>query len=362
MIGRHHRQGTRLQPRPQAVLMPLVAERRRHHPPRGMVPVGVEILAFVQRQVLDQRLAPDPLALRPRPADRLVAVLATDMHDIQRHARHVGHHDGAVGGLALDLRGTGIGVGLGAGVALGQQPGGQFGHHVAVLGMDQGHAAQIAHPAEAAEQLVVVHHQRALVGHEMLEAGDAAIHHRLHLVPNLLAPPGHGHVEAVIAMRPPRLVVPHPQRIQQPLPGRGQGEVHHHRRSARQRRPRAAVEIVGGIGAHEGHLQMRMRVDAARHDIAAGRVQNPVAGQPVADGGDAPALDQNVGLAGKVGGDDGAVPYNRAHPHPFHLCSNIPRGSGGAKPPAFVRVSGQPLPHPAPRAAARQRPRLPIRG
>ena len=33
-----------------------------------MIPVRVEILAFVQRQMLDQRLAPDPLALHARAA------------------------------------------------------------------------------------------------------------------------------------------------------------------------------------------------------------------------------------------------------------------------------------------------------
>ena len=75
MIRRHDAQRPAHQARPEAVLMLLVAEGRRHHADARMVPIGVEILALVQRQVLDQRLAPDTLAKRPRPPDRLMGIL-----------------------------------------------------------------------------------------------------------------------------------------------------------------------------------------------------------------------------------------------------------------------------------------------
>ena len=52
--------------------MDLVAEGRRHHAPRGVLPVLVVVLAFVEHQMLDERLAVNPLAERPRPRDRLV--------------------------------------------------------------------------------------------------------------------------------------------------------------------------------------------------------------------------------------------------------------------------------------------------
>jgi hypothetical protein len=68
---------------------------------------------LVQRQMLDQGLAPDPLAGLAGAPDRLMRLLAGHMHDIEGHARHVGDHDGAVRRLAFDLGRAGIGVPLG---------------------------------------------------------------------------------------------------------------------------------------------------------------------------------------------------------------------------------------------------------
>ena len=48
-------------------------------------------------------------------------------------------------------------------------------------------------------------------------------------------------------------------------------------------------------GAHEGHFEMGVRVDAAGHDVAAGGVEDLVALQVLADGGDHAIVDQNVG-------------------------------------------------------------------
>ena len=234
--------------------MLLVAEGRRHHPPRGMIPIGVEILGFVQRQVLDQRLPPNPLSGRPRPANSLMRLFAAGMHHVKRHAGHIGDHDRAVGGLALHLGRARIGVAFGAGVALGDQLGGQFGHHIAVLGMDHGQTAKVANPFEGLIHFIIVDHQRALIGHEMLERGHARLDRVLHILPHLLAPPSDGHMIRVIAMRPARFVVPHLGGIHQPLTLPRQHEIHDHRGAARHGRPRAGFEIVGGIGAHEGHL------------------------------------------------------------------------------------------------------------
>ena len=93
----------------------------------------------------------------------------------------------------------------------------------------------------------------------------------------------------------------------------GQDEVHHHRGAAAERRAGAGFEIVGGIGAHEGHLEVGMRVDAAGHDVAAGGVEDAVALEAGADGGDLAVLDGDVGLVGEVGGDDGAVADDGGH-------------------------------------------------
>ena len=52
---------------------------------------------------------------------------------------------------------------------------------------------------------------------------------------------------------------------------------------------------------------MRVRIDAAGHDVAAARVEHLAALQVLPDRGDLLALDQHIGAQVKVGGDDGAV-------------------------------------------------------
>ncbi|OIQ68823.1 hypothetical protein GALL_495800 [mine drainage metagenome] len=305
-----------------------------------MVPIGIGILTVVERKVLDQRLAPDTLARLTRTPDRLVAFLARGMHDIQRHPRHVGDHDSAIGCLALYLRRARIGVRLGPGVAVGQQPARQFSHNVAVLGMHQRQRPQLGATTERSEHLVIVHHQATFIGHEVLECVNSLIHNGFHFVKDLLAPPGNRHVVRIIAVRPPRFVVPHLQRIQQALARRRQGKVDHHRRPPRQSRSRPALEIIAGIGAHERHLKVRMRVDPPRHHVAAGGVQHCIAHQSRSDRGDLAALDQHIGLVGEVGGDDGSVLDDRGHidlplemgARPFIVCPQISQGDRGATP------------------------------
>ena len=54
--------------------------------------------------------------------------------------------------------------------------------------------------------------------------------------------------------------------------------------SAGQRRLGAPLEIVGGDGPHERHVEMGMRIDAARHHIAAPGVDDLGAGGRVEGG------------------------------------------------------------------------------
>ena len=102
-------------------------------------------------------------------------------------------------------------------------------------------------------------------------------------------------------------------RIHQALPLPRQHEVDDHRGPATQRRPGAALEIIRRVGAHEGHLQMRMRVDPAGHHIAASRIELRPALEALPDLGDHPVLDADIGLVGEVGGDDGAVLDDGGH-------------------------------------------------
>jgi hypothetical protein len=253
------------------------------------------------------------LAGHPGPADRLVRVLAGGVDDVDRHARHVGDHDRAIGGFPFHLRRPRIGVAFGAIIALGEQLRLQIGDDIAVFGVHQGQRAEFRAAAERSEHLVVVHHQRALVGHEVLEGVDAAPGDVLHLVEHLLAPPGDRHVERVVAIGAGRLVVPALQRLQQRLFGIGQAEIDHHRRAAGERGACAALEIVRRIGAHERHFEMHMRVDAPGHHIAAGRIQFLAARQVLPDPGDHAVFDLHIGLVGPVGGDDRAVLDDGGH-------------------------------------------------
>jgi hypothetical protein len=52
---------------------------------------------------------------------------------------------------------------------------------------------------------------------------------------------------------------------------------------------------------------MGVRIDAARHHVAAAGVELVVAMQVRADGDDLAVLEQHVGLPASIGGDDGAV-------------------------------------------------------
>ena len=79
------------------------AERRRHHPARGVLPVLVVILTLIKCQMLDQRLAKNAHPLLPGPPDRLMRLLAGHMDDVDRCTGRIGDHDGAVGGFAFDL-------------------------------------------------------------------------------------------------------------------------------------------------------------------------------------------------------------------------------------------------------------------
>jgi hypothetical protein len=62
---------------------------------------------------------------------------------------------------------------------------------------------------------------------------------------------------------------------------------------------------------------MGMRIDAARHDIAAGGIQRLVTGEVRPDLDDPAAIDLDVGLVGQVGGDDGSVFDDCGHRTPI---------------------------------------------
>jgi hypothetical protein len=88
----------------------------------------------------------------------------------------------------------------------------------------------------------------------------------------------------------------------------------------------ARVPAVGGFGAAERQLEVRVRVDAAGDDVLAGRVDHRVGGcaqvgaEQHRSGGeqrdDLLAVDEHIGLSAAGGGDDGpALDQRRCHLH-----------------------------------------------
>ena len=200
---------------------------------------------------------------------------AGGVDDIERHAGLIGEHDRAVGRLALDFRRARQRVALGAGDALGEIVLLQRRDDVAVLGVHERHRAELGAARERGEHLLVVDHQRALVGHEMLEGGDAVLDDLGHVLAHLVRPIGDAHVVGVVGGGELGALVPVGDRVHQRLAAVGDAEVDDHRRAAGERGVGAAVVIVGGIRAHERHVEMGVRIDAAGHDEAVRRRRAP---------------------------------------------------------------------------------------
>ena len=114
-------------------------------------------------------------------------------------------------------------------------------------------------------------------------------------------------MERIVGGRELAALLPGVDRIHQRLPALGNDEIDEHRRAARQRRARPAVVIVGGTGAHERHVEVGVRIDAAGHDETALGVDHLVAVEAGADRFDRLALNQHIGDIGTVSGDDGSA-------------------------------------------------------
>ena len=270
---------------------------------------------------------------------------AGDMNDVERRARLIGEHDRAIGRFALDVGRTRQRVALGPGYALGHVMLLQRGDDLAILGVDERHRAKFGAARERGEHLLVVHHQRALVGHEMLEGGHAGLDHLGHVLAHGVVPVGDAHVVGIVGDGVLRAFLPIGERLHQRLVAIGDAEVDDHRRAARQRRLGAALVIVGGIRAHEGHVEMGVRVDAARHDEAVLGVERAVAFQAFADRLDGLAFDQHVGLVGAVRGDDRSAFDDERHLTLPNLCSRTQTCRRSAAAAVTTRFRPSPAPH-----------------
>ncbi len=254
--------------------------------------------------MLDQRLAIHALSQRARSRDRFMRLNARRVDDIERHPRLIGKHDRAIGGFAFDVGRPRQCVAFRSGDPLGHVVFLQCEDEVAVFGVDERHRADFGAAHERGEHLLVIDHQRPFVSHEMLEGRHAGLDHLGHVLAHLVVPVGDAHVVGIVGNGVPGPFVPIGHGLHQRLIAIRDAEVDNHRRAARKRRLGAALVVVGGIGPHERHIEMGVRIDAARHDEAVRRVERAVAFQRFANRLDRLAFDEHVRLVRPIRGDD----------------------------------------------------------
>ena len=249
---------------------------------------------------------------------------AGDVDDVDRHTKHTGDGDGAVGRFALHFRRARQHMTFRPGDAHCQQLLLELEHQLAVLGVHRGQRPQLQRACEAVHQHLVVGHDRVLVGHEVLEAVHAVlVHQRAHVFMYGLVPPGDGDMEAVVGGRLLGPAAPFLVRLQQVLFRRRDHEVDDHRRAAGEARGSAAVEVLARHGSHEGQLHMRVRVDPARHDILPAGIYCLRPGRDVEilpDGDDLALVAQDIGPEGPVRVHHCSASNDQCHSRPRCSC------------------------------------------
>ena len=242
------------------------------------------------------------------------------MHDVQRHADHLGQTDRAIRRLALDRRRARQRMPFGAGDALDEHFFLQLEHQLAVLRVHGRQCTEFERAAKAVHEYLVVAHDGVLVRHEVLEALHAVfVRERAHVAMHALVPPGHGDVEGVVARGLLRPLAPLVECIQQGLLWVWNHEIDDAGRAAGEARRCAAVEVVASDRPHERQLHMRVRIDAARDDEQVARIDHLRARRRIELGADRRnfAIDaEHVGAITVRGIDDGAAADQDGHDLP----------------------------------------------
>jgi len=200
------------------------------------------------------------------------------MHDVNGNARDFSQGDGAMYGFGFGQRGAGERVIDGRGLAFGQRLTNHHVDHAAVLGVHANERAVLGRLLQGTKNSGVIHHKHVGVRHEELEAGYAFAHHVVHVFQACFGKIGDNHVQAIIDARLGlRLFPPGVERIAHLGAAGLDGKVDDGCGAADGRRAGAGFEIVARCGTTERHVEVRVRVDAARQQQHAGGVQHLVA-------------------------------------------------------------------------------------
>ncbi len=173
------------------------------------------------------------------------------------------------------------------------------------------------------QDLAVVGEEHAGVGHEQLEAGDALVDQRVHVLERLLVDVADDLVEAVVdGALALGLGEPLVEAVAHALAVALHGEVDDGGGAAPGCGPGAGLEVVRRDGAAEGQLHVGVAVDAAGDDVETGRVDDAFGaglgrdrqvGARLEHRDDDLAVDEHLGRVGAGGGDHGAVLDERGH-------------------------------------------------
>ena len=332
VVGRHHREVVGAQPAPQrsgVVRRP----QRRGGDELGALEARPGQVVERQVEVLRAGFCEDVLPRVAGLGDRRQGMGGGQVHDVERAAGDLRQRDRPARGLAFQLRRPGQAVLDRVGAARRDGLRDELVDRDAVFRVHHDRRAGALRLLHGEQDLAVGRVEHARVGHEHLEAGDPGADARFHLLERAVVHVRHDHVEAVVDRAVAvGLLVPLVEGGEQRSALRLHGEVDDRRGAAVRRGLRARLERVRRKRAAEGHLHVRVRVDAAgdhvlpcgvddhvRVGFGVGRrgggregrgARGVIAGE---DGGDLLADDQHVGSQRSLGGYHGAAADEQAH-------------------------------------------------
>ena len=248
---------------PQFFLVPLFAERRSEDVFRGFEPGGVHVFER-EIEILRASFGVGGDAAVAGFANFFERVVAGEMDDVDGAVGHFGEGDGAGSGFGFGGGGAREGVIFRSFFSFGEGLLDDDVDGAAVFGVHADEAGMFGGLAHGAEDCGVVEHEDAGVGHEKFEAGHAFADEVGHFFELGAAEVGDDAVEGVVDGG---FVVglghPGVEGVAESLTFVLDGEVDERGGAAEGCGDCTGLEIVGAGGAAEGHVEMRVDVDAA---------------------------------------------------------------------------------------------------
>ncbi len=274
MVCSHHINQTLIDTCPQRFLVLFLPQWRTHDPFRA-----VEILLVQRRveyQVLDTGFHIHLLISFRSLAHSIQSAFAGKVHDITFTTgveKHVGKTCRRFGFRHFRLRQIVVNRRTIPGCPV---LGNERINHVAIGGVHRHHATMFFHHLHQLHHLAVVDHQRTFVGHKGFERRNTFFfNHFYHLSSRLLIKIGDRHMITVIADGlAGRFLLPDAQCIVQGIALGLQNKIDDHGGAAEQGRAGARFVIIARKRAHKRHVEVHVRVDAARYNDFAGGVDD----------------------------------------------------------------------------------------